>query len=224
MNLNIFSLWGFSIPSSKRRKPDYYYYKAKREGYRSRSAFKIEQLDEKFNLISKQKLVLDLCGAPGGWSQYLVKKLPKTSHIILVDLKRVRLSNIENTECLRCDITTEDAINQIKFKMETFSPPFEKVDLVVSDCSPKMSGNYTTDHARQIYLVMHAFRIAVTFKANSMIAKVFDGSDFPELKKLIKKGYKDLRIFKPPASRSESAEFYIITKGLIESYVPPEDF
>ncbi|MHA1988927.1 MAG: SAM-dependent methyltransferase, partial [Promethearchaeota archaeon] len=116
------------------------------------------------------------------------------------------------------------AINQIRSKMNNHTPQLEKADLVVSDCSPKMSGNYSTDHIRQIYLVMHAFRIAITFKADILVAKVFDGSDFPELKRLIKKGYDDLRVFKPPASRSESAELYLIAKGLIDSYVPPKDF
>ncbi|MHA1990202.1 MAG: SAM-dependent methyltransferase [Candidatus Hodarchaeales archaeon] len=212
------------IPSSKRRKPDFYYYKAKKEGYRSRSAFKIEQLDEKFHIVKKQKLVLDLCGAPGGWSQYLVKKLPKTSNVVLIDLARVRLSNIENVNCIKCDITTEEAIDQIKTVLQGFNPPLDEAELVISDCSPKMSGNYSTDHAKQIYLVMHAFRIAITFKANVLVAKVFDGSDFPDLKNLIKNGYKNLRIFKPPASRAESAELYIIAKDLIDTYVPPKDF
>jgi 23S rRNA (uridine2552-2'-O)-methyltransferase len=167
---------------------------------------------------------LDICGAPGGWSQYLAKKLPKTSNVVLIDLAKVNLAKIENINCIKCDITTEEAIDQIKIVLQSFKPPIDAAELVISDCSPKMSGNYSTDHVRQIYLVMHAFRIAITFKANVLVAKVFDGSDFPDLKNLIKKGYKNLRIFKPPASRAESAELYIIAKDLIDSYVPPKDF
>ncbi|OLS28103.1 MAG: Ribosomal RNA large subunit methyltransferase E [Candidatus Heimdallarchaeota archaeon LC_3] len=181
-------------------------------------------MDKKFRLLKKQELVIDLCGAPGGWSQYLAKKLPKSSHIILADLAKVNLPDIFNLDCLQCDITTNEAIQQIKSIMNSFSPPKEKVDLVVSDCSPKMGGNYATDHARQIYLVMHAFRIAVTLKADVLVAKVFDGKDFPDLKELLKEGYENFKIYKPPASRSESSELYIITRGIIKDYVPPEDF
>lgn len=168
-------------------------------------------------------MIIDLCGAPGGWSQYVLTKLSKNSKVILIDLARVKISD-ENCFCFQEDITSNSIIDKIHQIMSQFNPPFTKADLVISDCAPKMGGNYATDHARQIYLVSHAFRIAVNLKAEKFLAKVFDGSDFPNLKILIKKGYKDLRIYKPKASRSESAELYILAQGLVEDYVPPEDF
>ena len=168
--------------------------------------------------------MIDLCGAPGGWTQYLAQKLPKSSKILLLDLAMVSLDDLENVSCLQCDITTKDAVDQAKAFIAKQTPPIEGVDLVLSDCSPKMGGNYATDHARQIYLAMHAFRIAVLLKAKVFVAKAFDGTDLSILKTLLTRGYEDLRIHKPKASRSSSAELYLVAKGLKEGYLPPEDF
>ena len=213
------------IPSTRRRKGDFYYYLAKKEGYKSRAAYKLEQMDEKFHLFHhKQKLIVDLCGAPGGWSQVIHKKVPHATKILLIDLAHVTLKDLDNVTCLQCDITTQEVIEQVKKIMDLNVPKLEKVDVVLSDCAPKVGGNYATDQARQIYLAMHAFRVATYFHADTFLAKCFDGTDFPDFKTLVKQGSENIRLYKPPASRSESAEIYVIAKGLIPTYVPPSDF
>ena len=213
------------IPSTRRRKGDFYYYLAKKEGYRSRAAYKLEQIDEKFHIFNhNQKLILDLCGAPGGWSQVIHKKVPQATKILLIDLARVTLKDLNNVTCLQCDITNQEIIEEVKKVMESSIPKLEKVDVVLSDCAPKVGGNYATDQARQIYLAMHAFRVATLFHADIFLAKCFDGTDFSDFKDLVKQGYENIRLYKPPATRSESAEIYVIAKDVINTYVPPPDF
>lgn len=194
--------------TSKRRKPDHYYYKAKKEGYRSRAAYKIQQMDQKFNIFTKGQVVLDLCGAPGSWSQVTRKAVGHTGHVILLDLQNVNLSDVD---CYKCDITSDEII-PLLIDVLGISPT---VDLLLADCSPKVTGAWDTDQARQIHLAETSIRLAIQLKASTVVTKVFQGRDFQNLRRFVSKYYKNIHIFKPKASRSRSAEMYLVIKDLL---------
>ena len=194
------------MPEQRKRKPDFYYYKAKEEGYKSRASFKIKQMHEKFHLFKKGQLIIDLCGAPGGWSQVAKEFIGKDGRTIILDLQKVNINGIESHEC---DITNESTL---PFILQEISPR-TTVDLVLADCAPKVSGAWATDQARQVYLAENALIIAIKLQANVFVTKIFEGRDFNEFREIAKKSYNSVRVYKPKASRKESAETYIIITG-----------
>ena len=194
------------MPDSRKRKPDYYYYKAKEEGYKSRASFKIKQMHEKFSIFKKDQLIIDLCGAPGGWAQVAKEFIGSKGRVIILDLQRVNLQGIESHEC---DITSE---NTLPFVLKEISPR-TTVDLVLADCAPKVSGAWATDQARQIFLAENALILAIKLQSDTFITKVFEGRDFNEFRENAKKSYTSVRVYKPKASRKESAETYVIMQG-----------
>ena len=194
------------MPDSRKRKPDYYYYKAKEEGYKSRASFKIKQMHEKFHLFKKGQLIIDLCGAPGGWAQVAKEFIGNNGRVIVLDLNHV---NVEGVESHACDITDPETM---PFLLERIAPR-TTVDLVLADCAPKVSGAWATDQARQVYLAENALKIAVQLQTDVFVTKIFEGRDFNEYREIAKKSYKSVRVYKPKASRKESAETYIIISG-----------
>jgi len=197
------------MPEQRKRKPDHYYYKAKEEGYKSRASYKIKQMQEKFNFLKRGQIVIDLCGAPGGWAQVTKEFIGNEGRVMVFDLQLV--NNIKGVEGYTVDITSDEIIPFILAKIN----PKTTVDIVLSDCAPKVSGAWHTDQARQIYLAENALAIAVKLEANVFITKIFEGKDFNEFKINAKKSYSTLRVFKPNASRKESAETYIILTGYL---------
>ena len=194
------------MPDSRKRKPDYYYYKAKEEGYKSRASYKIKQMHEKFSIFKMDQLIIDLCGAPGGWAQVAKEFIGTRGRVIILDLQRVNLQGIESHEC---DITSE---NTLPFVLKEISPR-TTVDLVLADCAPKVSGAWATDQARQIFLAENALILAIKLQSDTFITKVFEGRDFNEFRENAKKSYTSVRVYKPKASRKESAETYVIMQG-----------
>lgn len=194
------------MPDSRKRKPDYYYYKAKEEGYKSRASFKIKQMHEKFKLFKKGQLIIDLCGAPGGWAQVAKEYIGNTGRVIVLDLNHVSVAGVESHEC---DITAEETF---PFILERIKPR-TNVDLVLADCAPKVSGAWATDQARQVYLAENALILAIKLQAHTFVTKIFEGRDFNEFREIAKKSYHSVRVYKPKASRKESAETYIIISG-----------
>jgi 23S rRNA (uridine2552-2'-O)-methyltransferase len=206
----------FSINQKKvlylAKKRDVYTKKAKREGYRSRAAYKLLQIDEKFNLFHDEQTVIDLCGAPGGFSQIARDQTNGKARIFLVDIARIKsIPNI--TEIIKGDITELKTVLQLQKSLEKYRANLNEI-IVLSDCSPNISGHWTTDHARQIWLAEVALGISNYFLAEKFITKVFQGEYLNELLQKINEFYENVRIFKPPTSRKKSAETYIIaTKG-----------
>jgi 23S rRNA (uridine2552-2'-O)-methyltransferase len=191
-----------------RKKRDTYSKQAKREGYRSRAAYKLQQIDKKFKLFKDNHLVIDLCGAPGGFSQIARDKSQGRAKIFLVDLARVKpIPKV--TEIIQGDITKFSTIMRLQESIEKNRSGEEKI-IVLADCSPNVSGHWTTDHSRQIWLTEVAFSISNYFLADKFITKVFQGEFLDELLQKIKASYLSVKIFKPPTSRKESAETYII--------------
>ncbi|MCD6164655.1 MAG: RlmE family RNA methyltransferase [Candidatus Odinarchaeota archaeon] len=188
----------------KKRRRDFYYRKAKLEGLRSRAAYKLEQLDKKFKIFKGVKKVLDLCCAPGGWLQYSLSRIGDDGLIIGVDL--VEIAPLPNVYFIRGDITREETLEKI-VKVAN-----GKIDLVLSDCSPNVSGIWELDHARQIYLAETSLKIArkVLRKGGKFVVKVFQGDLFNNYLDKVRAFFKMVKVTKPEASRKESAEMYII--------------
>lgn len=190
------------------KKRDRYTKKAKSEGFRSRAAYKLLQIDEKFQIFHSKQTVVDLCGAPGGFSQIARDRTNGKGQIFLVDIARVKsIPNI--TEIIKGDITQLNTILQLQKSLEKHNA-IENEIIVLADCSPNVSGHWTTDHTRQIWLAEVALGISNYFLAEKFITKVFQGEYLKELLQKIKAAYQNVKTYKPPTSRKKSAEIYII--------------
>ncbi|MHA2271557.1 MAG: SAM-dependent methyltransferase [Candidatus Hodarchaeales archaeon] len=194
------------MPGKMKRRPDSYSKRAKKEGYRSRAAYKLIQLQKRFKILRKGQVIVDLCGAPGGWSQIASSEVGDTGKVILVDLEPV--FDLDNITCLRADITSPSIVKQIQDSLDAF----KRVDIVLADCSPKVIGQWDTDHARQIWLSQNALQIAVQLQAKIFACKLFQGDLFQQFLVEVKRHYPRTNFHKPQASRKQSAEIYLLAR------------
>ncbi|MEK6937192.1 MAG: RlmE family RNA methyltransferase [Nanoarchaeota archaeon] len=187
----------------KNRK-DYYFRKAKEEGYKSRAAYKLFELNKKYNLIRKGDRVLDLGCSPGSWLQAALK----ISHGLVLGVDILPVNKIENVKFIQADITDKGTLDMIK----SFSNEF---DVVLSDMAPKTSGIKELDHNKSIYLSEKALETAreVLVQKGNFLCKVFQGEYFKEFLDTVKKEFEFVKSSKPESSRKESKEIYIICKG-----------
>ncbi len=189
-----------------RDRRDYFYRKAKEEGYRSRAAFKLKQINEKFNLIKKGDAVVDLGAAPGGWLQ--VAKELSEGKVVGVDI--LPIEEIEGVETIRGDIRLDTTVEKIREKIG-------KADVVICDAAPTLSGSWSYDHARSIDLATSALECAkkILKPGGSFVVKVFMGDMFPEFLKKARMYFIKVQAFSPEARRKQSAEIYVIGKRLL---------
>ncbi len=182
---------------------DYYYWQAKKLGYRSRAAFKLLQMNKSFKLIREGDWVLDLGASPGGWSQVAVELGAK---VVAVDINPMK--PIEGVTFVRGDITKEETLNEIRKIREEF-------DVVLSDASPKITGKWTIDHLLSVDLARAAFNVArqVLKEGGSFVVKVFQGEEIQNLFNEFKPFFKFRKFHSPKASRKKSAEIYFVGKG-----------
>ena len=190
-----------------KQRRDIYVRKSKLEGYRSRAIYKLKEIDEKFKIVKNGINIVDLGSAPGSWSQYLSKK-SKNSKILSIDLKEVK--EIFNVSHLIGDFLDEN--NQLK--LTNFFK--DKLDLVVSDMAVNTTGNKDLDAISTGELSLNAmnFSIKNLKKNGSFVSKIFMGSTFNEIVENCKKNFKEVKIFKPPSSRKDSKESFIICKKI----------
>ena len=190
-----------------KQKRDIYVRKSKIEGYRSRAVYKLQEIEEKYKLIKNGMSVVDLGAAPGSWSEYISRKY-KNTRLVSIDLKE--MEPIENTIQIKGDFT--DETNQKKI-LDHFK---DKIDLVVSDMAVNTTGNKNVDSLVTGELSMEAMHFSLkTLKKNGVfISKIFMGSSFNEIVELAKKNFKEFHVYKPPSSRKESKESFIICKNL----------
>jgi 23S rRNA (uridine2552-2'-O)-methyltransferase len=210
---------------------DSYYNRAKQEGYRARSAYKLIQLDEAAGLIGPEDTVLDLGAAPGGWLQ--VARERTDDAVIGVD--RQRIDPIDGVETIRGDITEKTTTTAIREQVggDVGDPdtagsdthPDRPVDLVLSDMAPNMTGEYSVDHARSVYLARQAFEVALALLARGgdLAVKVFDGQDVDALREDIEREFEYVRTTSPDASRDSSSELYLIGKSRLTAPVREGD-
>ena len=188
------------------RKKEHYYKQAKKAGYRSRSAYKLKQINDKFKVITQHDSVIDLGAAPGGWSQVVKDIVGPRGAVIGVDIQRIE--PIEDIDFIHGDVTKDDTLEKIMASAG-------KVDVVISDMSPNITGNYSMDHARSIELAEEALEIVKKLlKVNgNIVIKVFQGDLFDDYLKKIKVLFTFTKVHSPKASRKSSSEVYIIGKG-----------
>ena len=190
-----------------KQKRDIYVKKSKLEGYRSRAVYKLQEINEKFKLIKNNALVVDLGAAPGSWSQYISRNF-KSSKIISIDLKD--MEPIKNLFHIKGDFTEDDQ----KIKIQNYFG--KKVDLIISDMAVNTTGNKSVDSLVTGELCIDAINFAVELLNNkgSFVSKLFMGSSFNEIVALGKKTFKQVDVFKPPSSRKDSKENFIICRNL----------
>jgi 23S rRNA (uridine2552-2'-O)-methyltransferase len=199
------------------KKREHYYKQAKRTGYRARSAFKLLQIQKKFEIIKPGDVVVDLGAAPGGWSQVAKKLVGDSGTIVGIDL--LPIDPIMDVTFLKGDMTDGSSIQKI---IETVG--CDKIDVVLSDMSPDISGNYSVDQAKSIYLCQQAFRTAETLlkPGGNFVCKAFQGEDLQDIVIKIKEKFKTVKHFSPPASRKSSSEIYIIARFLKNNQISRE--
>ena len=190
-----------------KQKRDIYVKQSKIEGYRSRAVYKLQEINEKFKILRNDIAIADLGAAPGSWSQYVSRKFKK-SKIVSIDIKD--MEEIENIYQIKGDFTEE--IQQKKI-INYFG---NKIDVVISDMAVNTTGNKNLDSLVTGELTIKALNFSVNTlkKQGIFVSKIFMGSSFNEIVKIAKKKFKDVHIFKPPASRKNSKENFIICKNL----------
>ncbi|HXP06055.1 MAG TPA: RlmE family RNA methyltransferase [Stellaceae bacterium] len=206
------------VRRTKRRKPsstewltrqlnDPYVAEAHRVGYRSRAAFKLEQLNERFHLLARGMRVVDLGCAPGGWSQVAARAVGSKGTVVGVDLTAT--DSLPGATLIEGDFRDEATVAEIRAALGG------SADLVLSDMAAPATGHAATDHLRVVGLAEDAFALAQTLlkPGGAFVAKVFQGGAEGALLAVLKKSFAELRHAKPAASRAESAETYVVAKG-----------
>ncbi|RLG22740.1 23S rRNA (uridine(2552)-2'-O)-methyltransferase [Methanosarcinales archaeon] len=196
----------------RRDRKDYYYRKAKREGFRSRAAYKLIEISERFRLFKGKESVVDLGAAPGGWLQ--VARVLTRGKVVGVDLQEIE--PIEGVEIVKGDMRRKETLEKVRKIVE-------RVDIVLCDASPNLSGVWSYDHARSIELSEHALQFAKSMlrEGGSFVCKVFQGDMFNTFVEKVRWHFARVHIFTPKASRKESAEVYVIGKGFYHPKVLP---
>jgi 23S rRNA (uridine2552-2'-O)-methyltransferase len=186
---------------------DQFFKQSKIQGYRSRSAFKLMEMDQKFKFLYKNTNLLDLGSVPGGWSQVAAKKITK-GKILAVDIKPMK--KIENVDFLKGDLFDYEILEKI------YTYFGKKIDVVVSDMAANTSGNKNLDSCRTGELCLKGMNLAqrILHKNGVFLSKVFMGSIFAEINKKANESFKNVVKYKPLSSRKESKEIYIYCNGI----------
>ncbi len=188
---------------------DFYFRKAKKEGLRARSAFKIDEILRRHRLLARGDAVLDLGAAPGGFLQILAEAVGEEGVAVGVDLEPIRNLGKRWVRTAVVDLLAPDALEKIR---ALHDGPFR---LVTSDMAPKTIGIKVTDEARSLELVRMALAVAeqVLEPGGAFVAKVFMGGDFPALKKELQARFETFQVVRPEATRESSYEVYVLGKG-----------
>ena len=190
-----------------KQKRDIYVRQSKLEGYRSRAVYKLQEIQTKFKVINNGMSIVDLGAAPGSWSEFISRKF-KNIKLVAIDLKE--LDKIENVTHIKGDFTDEITKKKIEKNFD------EKIDLVVSDMAVNTTGNKNVDSLVTGELSIEAmnFSLKILKKNGIFVSKIFMGSSFNEIVDSAKKNFEEFHVYKPPSSRKESKENFIICKNL----------
>jgi len=191
----------------RERQRDYYYRRAKEAQLRSRAAFKLSEAVERFGLIRRGDVVVDLGAAPGGWMVAALWAAGESGFVLGVDLKPVEPFEAENARSIVLDIAEADAVDVIRGFL-----PGGVADVVVSDVSPNVSGVWEVDQARQVDLAWRSLFVAggVLKKGGNVFFKVFQGDMMGEFMAEVRREFRVVRFLKPKASRKKSSELYVL--------------
>ena len=188
-----------------RQKKDFYVKKAKKQGYLSRAAYKLIEIDNKFKILEKSKKVLEFGAAPGGWTQVALDINPKIE-ITAIDLLELKINHPQIT------FYKEDYLKFNYNKKENY------FDLILSDIAPNTTGHQSTDHLRITNMLFDIIELLdkVLINQGSFAAKIWKGSEEKELINKLKKKFEIVSYFKPDSSRKDSAEIFIVAKNFIK--------
>jgi 23S rRNA (uridine2552-2'-O)-methyltransferase len=191
----------------ERQLNDPYVVEAQRRGLRSRAAFKLIELDAKYRLLRKGMRVLDLGAAPGGWSQIAAERVGPQGRVLAVDI--LEMSPLPGVQVMQQDFMAEDAPEKIRAALDG------PADLVLSDMAAPTIGHSRTDHLRIMALAEAAYQFAseVLAPGGTFLCKLFQGGATKDLLDLLKRDFEQVRHVKPPASRADSAEIYVVATG-----------
>ena len=184
---------------------DTYVQLARKEGWRSRAAFKLMEIDDKDKLLKRGEVVVDLGATPGGWSQVAVKRVGDSGLVFALDL--LEMEPIHGVEFIQGDFRENDVLDKLKEKLKG-----RQVGLVMSDMAPNMSGVPLIDQAR----IMHLAELSLEFALAHMkpdgafLVKVFQGTDYEKFFRSMREAFKTVVVRKPDASRDRSAELYLL--------------
>jgi len=192
----------------ERQEKDPYVQRARRDGWRSRAVFKLEEIDSKERLLKPGMVCVDLGSAPGSWSQYVTATLRGRARIVAVDL--LAMDALPDVEFIQGDFQ-DDAV----FKQLLESAGTGGVDLVMSDMAPNISGTRAVDQPRSMYLVELALDMArrVLKPGGSFVCKVFQGEGFDDFVREARNSFARVRVIKPKASRAGSREVYLVARN-----------
>jgi 23S rRNA (uridine2552-2'-O)-methyltransferase len=191
----------------ERQLNDPYVRAAKQKGYRSRAAFKLLEIDGKYRILKRGARVLDLGAAPGGWSQIAAESVGEGGKIVAADV--LEIEPITGVEFHRCDLLDADAPGALIAALG------EKADVVLSDMAAPTTGHRATDHIRTVALFEAALDLAeaVLKPGGTFVGKVFQGGTANDLLARVKKRFASVKHVKPPASRADSVELYLVATG-----------
>lgn len=197
---------------------DEYVKRSQKEGYRSRAIYKLQEIQQKDNLIRSNMQVVDLGAAPGGWSQYAVELVGGNGRVVASDI--LPIDPLPFVEFIQGDFTEESVLNEILDVLDSstgkeLSVGKKKADVVISDMAPNVTGVETIDQPRSIYLCELSLDMArqVLKTGGSFVAKVFQGDGSDAFIKDVKSSFKQVKIRKPKASRPRSREVYVVAQG-----------
>jgi len=195
----------------RERKREHYYRRAKREGFRSRSAYKLLQISKRFHLIKSGFVVVDLGCAPGGWLQVSSQLVGERGYVLGVDKRRVNRLQKENVKILQADVREPETVDLIIRQLP------READVVLSDLAPNVTGNWQIDHLRQIDLARAALYIAkmILRRGGRFLTKVFQGEKLEQFTKELEEDFSKVRIVKPAATRKRSAEAYLLATRFV---------
>ncbi len=200
---------------------DHYYNKSKQEGYRSRSAYKLKQLDDEYSVLNQGNTVVDLGAAPGGWMQVAAQAVGPQGRVVGVDFQRIKaLDDVETpVETVKGDMTDDETKEQVREVVGGH------VDVVVSDMAPNMTGEYNLDHARSVHLARQALETAKDLlgEGGNFVVKVFEGPDMKEFREDVARDFAFSTTTSPKASRDSSSELYVVAKNFLTGPVREGD-
>jgi len=193
----------------RRHVNDPYVQRARKEGYRSRSAYKLTEIDERDKLLRTGQVIVDLGAAPGGWSQVAARRVGAAGKVVAIDL--LEMDPVAGVIFVQGDFGTETGLDAVQAALQG-----HKADIVLSDMAPNMSGIAVSDQARAMHLaeIARDFALLQLKPEGAFLVKIFQGAGYDEYLKSLRLAFRKVVVRKPAASRDESAEQYLLARGL----------